>query len=344
MSALQLPRQMLFLPELAPHFVLVVQDVFGWSIRDYSSGRVVLRFGSDLGRPIEDLLQSARDRGGVVVDAPSVSLHNQRFWKRLTDELGARLLRTQPSTQSEFRSLGEGELLRRAASSPPVEASRLLAGPSSADWVTWNALHLLVREWPDGAWWKRLTAQVASSNPVCNSLPLGTVPEISFWRTTGPSAGFKQREEPARVDLTFGSPSYLIYIESKIKQDIPLSMPGNKRRNRLVRLADCLLEEAGERPCALWIFARDVDDRRQYVQLTNLYRASPEMFAAELKHHPAEALYNLAGRLTVVRWRDLLGPALQRRAGDDAVVAQVRSALRRRLQAAAAVAAAAAAR
>ena len=342
MSGLQLPRRMIFLPDLAPHFVLAIQDVFGWSIRDYSSGRAELRFARDIGSPIEDLIEAARVGKGLVFDAPSVSLSNQAFWKRLTDELGMRLL-ARPEREAELHpTLAEGELLRLAASVSPSDAQRLLAGPSSADWITWNAMHLLTKEWTDGSWWSRIADRVAAENALHIPFPLQPVPRTLFWHTAEPSDRYEPAEEPARIDLTFDSPACLIYVESKIKQDIALGMPGDERRNRLVRLADCLLTEARERTCALWVFARDTDDRRQYVQLVNLYRESPEMFAAELPHHPAEPLYALARRLTVVRWSDVLGPALQRRSEDDHVIASVRSALRRRLQGSAAAAATAA--
>ena len=258
MSALQLPRQMIFHPELAPHFVLVVQDAYGWSIRDYSSGKAELRFSSDLPRPVEGFLEKARGPAGLIVNAPAISVSNHRFWKHLTDELGARFL----SQPRDFVSLRHHELRRVATASG---TPRLLTGPSSDDWVTWNAMRLLEFEYPNGSWW----ARVASHMP--GTWPLYTVPGISFWWKTAPSPQYKRaKEEPARVDLALESPECLIYIESKIKQDIALRTRGDKRRNRIVRLADCLLNESAGRPCAVWIFARDTDDNREYVQLIRM--------------------------------------------------------------------------
>ena len=342
MAASQLPRRsMIFLPELAPNFVLAVQDAHGWSVRDYSSGRAVLRFGRDLGCAIPDLLETARGKGGFVVDAPLVPLQDHRFWKRLTDELGSRLLGLDiPGTA--FRSLDERELRRLTASRPVSERNRLSEGPSSTGWITWNAMHLLDNEFPNGAWWASVSTLLESMNPL-NRCPLYPVPGISFWRPASPSPKYALPEDPALVDMVFDSPNALIYVESKVNHDIALTSPGNKRRNRLIRLADCLLEEAKERNCALWIFAREINDQRHYVHLANQYRECPEMFAAELPHHSAEALYGVARRLTVVRWCDVLGQALQRRAEDDLVLAKVRGALRRRLQGTSAIGAAAAA-
>jgi hypothetical protein len=143
----------------------------------------------------------------------------------------------------------------------------------------------------------------------------------------------KPLEEPARVDLCFDGGGRMVFAESRLRQDLSHATPWDPRRNRIIQLADCLMTAAKGQPCALWLFARDRSPYREYVQLVERYRSSPEMFAAELPYHPAEALYALARRLTVVRWSDVVGPLLARRASDDAVTARVRKELGRRIQA-----------
>src|SRR5882724_9048369 len=85
-------RFMVFVPDAAPHFVLVCLENIGWSVRDYSSGHVRLLPTIALGRPIDQIVNQARAFGCLAFGAPRVPVSDQNFWKRLTDELGKRFL------------------------------------------------------------------------------------------------------------------------------------------------------------------------------------------------------------------------------------------------------------
>jgi hypothetical protein len=141
----------------------------------------------------------------------------------------------------------------------------------------------------------------------------------------------KPVDPPARIDLRFESDHFLIFAETRVRQALSEPSQHDPRRSRIIRLADCLLTAAAGRSCALWLFAGDCSSDRDYVQLVKRYRSSPQMFAAELPYHPAETLYELAGRLTVVGWADLAGTSLLRRVSDDPVTERVRKELRRRV-------------
>jgi len=347
---------MVFVPDAAPHFVLVCLENLGWSVRDYSSGHARLLPTIALGRPIDQIVSESRTHGCLAFGAPRVPVSDQNFWKRLTDELGKRFLGASTSIADlpghSYPILSEAAFKDATEHLIAGERERILRSPRSVDWTTWNAMQVLVAAHPY-RWWTEIAREAARSNP-SNQLT-DSVPDIGFWNFMPPSDSYDQwkrhqfhaaknrrarergadpkpLEEPTRVDLCFDSGSWLVFGESKIRQDMGLGTPCDARRNRIIQLADCLVTEAKGRPCALWFFVRGRAADTECVQLVERYRSSPEMFAAELPYHSAEALYGLAQRLTIVRWANLVGPLLARRSDDDPLTARVRKELRRRIQ------------
>ena len=352
---------MIFVPDVVPHFLLVCDEKVGWSVRDYSSGQVRLLPARVLGRPIEQLVATPKGNGCLAFRAPRVSIYNYNFWKCLTDELGERFLGVPPAkvTSEEeghyYPVLSETAFQQATEYLTAFERERILRGTRAADWTTWNAMQLLIGARPNG-WWSDLGREAAVLNPG-NQFSYGVgQPAVEFWKEVSPSDAYdkwrrtqmrnpagserehmrvldkKPLEAPTRVDLSFDGGSWLVFAESRVRQGLSMRTTEDRRRNRIIQLADCLVTAAQGRPCALWILARDRAPDREYVQLVERYRASPEMFAAELPYHPAEVLYKLAQRLTVLRWSDVLGSLIRRRAADDPIVARVRKELGRRIQ------------
>ncbi len=360
-------RFMVFVPEVIPHFVLVCLENIGWSVRDYSSGQVRLLSTQALGRPIEQLVAGPAGNGCLAFKAPRVSIFNQNFWKCLTDELGERFLGVAPAKLEEaaghlYPVIDEPEFEKATPHLTAFERVQILRSARSPDWTTWNAMQLLMTARPVG-WWNDLGRQAAYMNPANRFADCVAAPTVEFWKSVIPSEAYdkwlrsqmshgprnirkklwgmdlKPLESPTRVDLCFDGGDWMVFAESRIRRNSSMRTPLDSRRNRLIQLADCLVTAAKGRPCALWILARDVSPDRDYVELVERYRASPEMFAAELPYHPAETLYQLAQRLTVLRWSDVAGSLVGRKNVDDPVVAGVRKELFRRVHGAAAMAA-----
>ena len=349
-------RFMIFVPDVVPHFLLVCDETAGWAVRDYSSGQVRLLPARALGRPIDQIVGGPKSAGCLAFRAPRVAVSNQLFWKKLTDELGERFLarRASKALAAEcYPVLAEPDFLEATAHLTAFERERILRSPRSTEWTVWNAMQLLVAARPQG-WWNDLTREAAIVNPG-NQFSYGVgQPGVEFWRPVNPSSGYDQwrrvqmnqnprngREQmramdvkplegPTRVDLCVDGGSWLVFAESGMRMS--MRTPEDPRRNRLVQLADCLVTEAKGRPCALWVMGRDRSADREYVQLVERYRSSPEMFAAELPYHPAELLYKLAQRLTVLRWSDVLGALVERQRTDEAIMVRVRKELGRRIQ------------
>lgn len=349
---------MVFVPDAVPHFVLVCLENIGWSVRDYSSGELRLMPTIALGRPIEQIVESPAAKGSFAFRAPRVPVSDLHFWKRLTDELGKRFLgvRAVPNAAPGhgYPVLAESDFKAATSHLTTVEIARLIESPRSSDWTAWNAIQLLTVSRPRD-WWSEIARAAARVNPA-NQFAGESTPETGFWKLSEPSEEYDQwrrihmrqasrngrdhlraidtkpLEAPARVDLRFDGGDWLVFAESRIRQDCNSHTQHDPRRNRLIQLADCLVRAAKGRECALWIFARDRSPDREYVQLVERYRSSPEMFAAELPYHPAETLYKLARRLTVLEWSEVLGDLVVRRPADDQVMTRVRKELRRRIE------------
>ena len=316
---------MVFVPDAVPHFVLVCREQTGWSVRDYSSGQPRLLPAAVLGRPIEDVVDGPRPDGFFAFRAPRVPASEHNFWKRLTQELGQRFLGALAPGADLPRGypvLAEPDFDAAASPFDPLTIECIRQSPRSAEWITWNAIQLLRAAQPR-AWWQRFSDEAARANPA-NQFQKDTPPQIGFWRSAL-HPDDRNAGSPTRVDLQFDGGNWLVFADAAVR-DGP---------DRVVRLADCLLTAAQGRDCALWILARKRSISSEYVELVERYHASPEMFAAELPHHPADTLYRLAQRLVVLRWPDLLGDLVLRRDSDDPLTARVRKELKRRVQGAA---------
>ena len=352
---------MIFVPDVVPNFLLACHENAGWSVRDYSSGQVRLLPALTLGWPIEQIVASPKQFGCLAFKAPRVPISNQHFWKCLTEELGDRFLagKTPPGPKSlegyGYGVLADADFTRATAHLTAFERDRVLRSPRSSEWTTWNGMRLLMDTRPLG-WWSDLGREASIANS-CNQFSYGIgQPSVEFWKLVNASAAYdhwrrghmihaprcererfrsldpKPLEAPTRVDLAFDGSGWLVFAESGLRQSISMRTPEDSRRNRLIQLADCLVTEAKGRPCALWILGRAWPEDGEYVQLVERYRSSPEMFAAELPYHPAETLYKVAQRLTVIRWTDVVGPLVTRQCNDDELVMRVRKELGRRIQ------------
>ena len=329
-------------------------------MRDYSSGQVRLLPATALGRPIEQLVAAPKGVGCLAFRAPRVPISNQNFWKCLTDELGEQVLGAPPVTVAApeghyYPMLAEPAFIEATAHLTTFERERIWRSPRTSDWTTWNAMQLLMADRQQDGWCD-LGREAAIVNPMNQFAYSVAPPAVEFWKLVSPSDEYDQwrrghmnhaprngrerlrvmdlkpLEAPTRVDLCFDGGEWVVFAESRVRQGFSMRTQEDPRRNRLIQLADCLVKHAKGRPCALWILARDRSPDREYVQLVERYRSSPEMFAAELPYHPAEALYNLALRLTVLRWSDVLGPLVARQGSDEPVMARLRKELGRRIQ------------
>jgi hypothetical protein len=352
-------RFMVFVPDAVPHFLLACLEDIGWTIRDYSSGQPRLMPISTLGVPIDQLVQGPRAKGCFAFGAPRVPISDANFWKCLTDELGKRFPGARTVVESSsygYPLLAESDFKAVTERWDPAVVESLRCSPRSSEWTTWNAIHLLLAAHRREGWWHEITKAATRINPAnyFSCVASSVSPQVGFWKSLEPSEEYDQwrraqlrqtgrkrdrvraddrtaLEPPARVDLIFEGADWIVFAESRIRPGLTAGAQHDPRRNRIVQLADCLVRAAKGRRCALWIFARDRTTAREYMELVERYRSSPEMFAAELPYHPAETLYALAERLTVMQWSNVVGSLTLRKSIDDPVTARVRKELGRRI-------------
>jgi hypothetical protein len=78
------------------------------------------------------------------------------------------------------------------------------------------------------------------------------------------------------------------------------------RRNQIARNVDCLLEMAGNRSAFFWMLVADRNPSRAYMQVVERYRSEPESLARELSHREPKRVVEVARRMAIVLWRDVL--------------------------------------
>ena len=69
---------------------------------------------------------------------------------------------------------------------------------------------------------------------------------------------------------------------------------------------DCLLDATSGRRGHFWMFVRDKEEHRAYIQLTRDYQKHPDVLGSRLPHRSAEDIRLVSRTVAVVLWRDLL--------------------------------------
>jgi hypothetical protein len=138
-------------------------------------------------------------------------------------------------------------------------------------------------------------------------------------------------EGSSEIDIVFENDSLVVFLEAKLGSDISLRTTYDPERNQIVRNIDCLLDQAGARTPRFWMLVRDVGTERAYTQMLGHYRSHPEALVAELPHHVASAVTDVARNLSLVLWSDIASEATEPRPDDDAQIASIKKELRQRL-------------
>jgi hypothetical protein len=209
------------------------------------------------------------------------------------------------------------------------DLKRIYSSSMSEDYVTWNVMRLLQHTDP-GKWWPKMLALARSENPV-STIPgmENDLPELDAWQkclapqeyerqsrermahSNNPSLVARSKnvspvEGETEVDLVIRGCSYLIHIEAKLESDVSMKTTYDPDRNQIIRNIDVLLEECNHRVPIFWMFVKDKGSARAYTQLTDLYRTDPEALAFALPHRNPNVLWEIAQRITLLRWCDLL--------------------------------------
>lgn len=106
-------------------------------------------------------------------------------------------------------------------------------------------------------------------------------------------------EGPSEIDITLEGRSYIIYVEAKLGSGVSLSTTCDPERNQIARNIDCVLEACGKRRPVFWMFVRDRQPTRAYVQMMDRYRSDGELNRS-LPHRAAGRLREVASSLAVV--------------------------------------------
>ena len=337
-----------------------------WSVRDYSvPGSVGLRYASDFqdatGRiPLASEMRAAADYDFPAPTHPTTDLNHWHAAVRaknveyLAGECSVALPTTvlMPQTQPScgtlspsFPILNLPKLMASPKARKRGDIERILHSPNSEDYVTWNFFQLLEKV-PASGWWPALLRLSG-----VNSLDPADTPAVRLWQTvaaprayealsrermrTAENPAWHERsldmnpvEGPSEIDITFEGRTYVAYVEAKLGSDVSLSTTYDPERNQVARNIDCLLEVCGKRRPIFWMFVRDRQPTRAYVQLIDRYRTAAQLNRS-LPHRALARLEDVASGLAVVTWSQLMTLL----AGSDGtcVEAQVAAEVKRRV-------------
>jgi hypothetical protein len=364
---------MVLVPEINPRSFLFFFEKgatgFSYSLRDYSiPNHVTERRARDFGWTADEVRRKATH----ILDAPYMDVNLLGEWHSYTCALNASHgIRPSDSAILAPSALGIQGNNRAALPSaftllnPDVFAAlpksakrgdlrRMLQSPRSEDWVTWNALNLVLSCRPN-TWWSQLLEQIMHANPNLQLPAPTTVPRVRFWQTVASPKEYEalSRErmrgstdlmisarsratEPvegdSEIDLIIESPVFLIYIEAKLDSDISMRTTHDPARNQIIRNIDCLLKSARGRIPLFWMFVRDASPGRAYTQLMRKYREDPKVLSRALPHRDPLLLEKVAQSLTIVTWREITEGICEQCVNDDERLLSIKRELRRRIQ------------
>jgi hypothetical protein len=230
---------------------------------------------------------------------------------------------------------------------------RILHSRNSEDWVTWNFLQIMFRQYPKG-WWGHIVSAARRRNSELRfpfddrSLPhpvlwasIPTPPEYEAqsrrrmqnsdnreWvlRASNPESV----EGNSEVDVTFHHDQFLVYLEAKLGSDISMDTRYDPQRNQVARNIDCVIANSANRLPIFWMLVRDEAPDRAYVQLMRAYKSDPALLARDLPHRNQAVLNIVAQNLTILLWSDF--SELVCGAGWDSESTAVKQELERRIQ------------
>jgi len=357
-------RQMLFIPEVNPSsFVFFFErgsSGTSWSIRDYSLPNRV-RTIRPTSRPwtVDDIFLKASH----AFNAPAHDTNDLSFWHSYTSDLNEKYKKAlsrpsaggtvvaqppaniSPSSGFPMLNFEHFQLLSKAQ-----DKARVLHSANSEDWMTWNALNLLVLQHPKD-WWQRMLAAAMRKNPDLR-LPAANQPALSFWRAVMSPEEYQNEsrrrmlssrnplwetrassrepvEGSSEIDVVVEAADLVVFIEAKLGSDISMNTTYDPHRNQIIRNIDCLLENAGSRSAAFWMLVRDESPARAYVQLMDEYKSDPSALSRDLPHRSPEKLEAISRNLAILCWSDLYERPAE---GSDLLVHNVSNEIERRIQ------------
>lgn len=362
-------RQMVYVPEInESSFLFFFERSGSWSLRDYSVPHTVRETRpSDLGWSADMVRRKTRHS----FDAPTIDTNNLAHWHQYTCELNREVLHGRIVTPAEVESPQpvmtptamkpagfavvnrEGlalALQRRRVSEP----GRMISSANSEDWVTWNVLNLLPVMLGEG-WWEHVVTLARRANPDLERLDLGHAPpSIEFWlRVASPAdyeaasrarmrastdPGVRDRsqnpspvEGETEIDVAFLGRDVRIFVEAKLGSDISLRTTCDPERNQVARNIDCLIETDQAGIGLFWMFVRDKQHARAYMQILDEYRRTPAALARLLPHRDPEVLRRIVAGIAIITWRELAQPVLDATDLEYPEFPEVRDELARRI-------------
>jgi len=112
-------------------------------------------------------------------------------------------------------------------------------------------------------------------------------------------------EGASEIDITLEGRRYVVFVEAKLSSDVSLATTYDPARNQIARNIDCVLEVCRQRRPTFWMFVRDRQPTRAYMQLMARYR-SPSELHLSLPHRAMTRLGDVVAGLAVVTWSELL--------------------------------------
>lgn len=338
-------RHLIFVPEINPNsfvFFYVLAER-SYSIREYlHHPPAKVRYADEFPYAASEVCRMATRPGNHFFEGERHNTKDFMYWQQTISELNEKFLSQRNSVaactstdasdvaavQPRYPLLNQAELMRLPKAGKRQDMQRILESPNSEDYVTWNAFQLLGLSRHD--WWSDWLKLACSKNPLAvQGLVAEDVPKVHLWQCVQSPVAYERAsrrrmaassipewvrravdpsavEGASEIDVALKGKQYVIYIEAKLGSDISTRTTYDPGRNQIVRNIDCLIEGAGGRTPLFWMIARDDAPTRSYMQVINTYRSDPALLSASLPHRNKAALEQIANRITVFLWRELL--------------------------------------
>lgn len=180
-----------------------------------------------------------------------------------------------------------------------------IGSANSEDALTWSFLRTLAaRGSPD--WVTRMVeAGLARAGNMAVKAPDGGA-TLALWQRHGPPASYPGREGATEFDAIVTLPGDLVTVEAKVGSGFSTRTTYDADRHQLIRNIDVGSHLAAKLGRTYWPLVLVPSDRTDEIEFVRVLVRDPDALARALPHRAPAELRDIAGRLGVATWEDLL--------------------------------------
>jgi hypothetical protein len=180
-----------------------------------------------------------------------------------------------------------------------------IGSANSEDALTWSFLRALAARGPTDWATRMVQAGLARAGNAGTDAPQGE-PALALWQRHKPPASYRAREGATEFDALLTLPHDLVSVEAKADSGFSTRTTYAADRHQLIRNIDVGSHVAAQVGRTYWPLALVPADRTEEIDFVRGLVRDPEALVRALPHRDPAEMRDIARRIGVATWEDLL--------------------------------------